>query len=33
VMLVDESFVFQEDAAKHLYTGVTRAAISLTVVR
>lgn len=33
VMLVDESFVFQEDAAKHLYTGVTRAAVNLTVVR
>lgn len=33
VLLFDESFVFQEDSRKHLYTGVTRAAIKLTVVR
>lgn len=33
VLLFDESFIFGEDEAKHLYTGVTRAAINLTVVR
>lgn len=33
VLLVDESKVFVEDAQKHLYTGVTRAAIRLVIVR
>lgn len=33
VMLFDESFAFRDDAARHLYTGVTRAAERLTVVR
>jgi exodeoxyribonuclease-5 len=32
VVLHDESGVFREDAAKHLYTGITRAAKRLTVV-
>ncbi len=32
VVLFDESGVFREDAAKHLYTGITRAAEKLTVV-
>jgi exodeoxyribonuclease-5 len=32
VMLLDESFVFREDARKHLYTGITRAAERVTVV-
>ena len=32
VLLYDESHVFREDAAKHLYTGVTRAAERVTVI-
>ena len=32
VLLFDESRVFREDAAKHLYTGITRAADKVTVV-
>lgn len=32
VVLVDESSVFREDADKHLYTGLTRAAENLTVL-
>lgn len=32
VLLFDESGVFREDAAKHLYTGLTRAAERVTVV-
>lgn len=32
VYLFDESFVFREDAARWLYTGVTRAAEKITVV-
>lgn len=32
VLLIDESRVFREDASKHLYTGITRAAESVTVV-
>lgn len=32
VVLVDESSVFREDADKHLYTGVTRAAETLKVL-
>lgn len=32
VMLFDESSVFREDATKHLYTGITRAAERITVV-
>lgn len=32
VLLFDESAVFREDAAKHLYTGITRAAERVTVV-
>lgn len=32
VLLFDESSVFREDAAKHLYTGLTRAAERITVV-
>lgn len=32
VVLFDESHVFREDAAKHLYTGITRAAERVTVV-
>lgn len=32
VMLFDESDVFREDRAKHLYTGITRAAERITVV-
>lgn len=32
VLLFDESAVFREDAAKHLYTGLTRAADKVTVV-
>lgn len=32
VLLFDESSVFRENAAKHLYTGVTRAAEKVTVV-
>ena len=33
VMLFDESFAFRENAARWLYTGITRAASRLTVVR
>lgn len=32
VLLFDESSVFRDDAAKHIYTGVTRAAEKVTVV-
>ena len=32
VVLFDESYAFHEDAAKHLYTGLTRAAERITVV-
>lgn len=32
VLLIDESYVFVEDARKHIYTGITRAARNLTVV-
>lgn len=32
VLLFDESFVFRQDADKHLYTGITRAAEGITVV-
>jgi len=32
VLLFDESHAFREDAAKHLYTGITRAAERVTVV-
>lgn len=32
VVLFDESHVFREDSAKHLYTGITRAADRVTVV-
>lgn len=32
VLLFDESFVFRSDADKHLYTGLTRAAETITVV-
>lgn len=32
VMLFDESDVFREDRAKHLYTGITRAAERITVI-
>ena len=32
VVLFDESYAFREDAAKHLYTGLTRAAERITVV-
>lgn len=32
VLLFDESFVFGEDRVKHFYTGVTRAAVNLTVI-
>lgn len=32
VLLFDESSVFQESAARHLYTGITRAAEKVTVV-
>ena len=32
VLLFDESGAFREDAAKHLYTGITRAAERVTVV-
>lgn len=32
VLLFDESAVFRDDAAKHLYTGLTRAAERVTVV-
>ncbi len=33
VVLFDESGVFREDARRHLYTGLTRAAERLTIVR
>lgn len=33
VLLFDESNVFVDDSTKHLYTGITRAAVNLTVVR
>ncbi len=33
VMLFDESFAFRENRARWLYTGITRAATKLTVVR
>jgi exodeoxyribonuclease-5 len=33
VVLFDESYAFREDGARWLYTGVTRAAESLTLVR
>jgi len=33
VLLYDESSVFREDAARHLYTGITRAAERITVAR
>lgn len=32
VLLYDESHVFREDSAKHLYTGITRAAERVTVI-
>jgi hypothetical protein len=32
VLLFDESRQFGKDASKHLYTGITRAAKTLTVV-
>lgn len=32
VLLFDESSVFKEDKAKHLYTGITRAAEKITIV-
>ena len=32
VLLFDESRVFRENADKHLYTGITRAAEKVTVV-
>jgi len=32
VVVFDESRTFREDAAKHLYTAVTRAAEKVTVV-
>ncbi len=32
VVLVDESSVFKEDCDKHLYTGITRAAETLTIL-
>ena len=32
-MLFDESFAFREHRARWLYTGVTRAAVRLTIVR
>jgi ATP-dependent exoDNAse (exonuclease V) alpha subunit len=32
VLLFDESFAFRDDYAKHLYTGITRAAEKVTVV-
>lgn len=32
VLLYDESHVFREDAKKHLYTGITRAAERVTVI-
>jgi exodeoxyribonuclease-5 len=32
VFLYDESAIFRDDAAKHLYTGITRAAEKVTVV-
>ncbi|MEY8688412.1 MAG: ATP-dependent RecD-like DNA helicase [Leptothrix sp. (in: b-proteobacteria)] len=32
VLLFDESSVFREDAARHLYTGITRAAEKLTII-
>lgn len=32
VVLIDESAVFKEDCDKHLYTGITRAAETLTVL-
>jgi len=33
VMLFDESFAFRENRARWLYTGITRAATRITVVR
>lgn len=33
ILLFDESHVFREDAAKHLYTGITRAAERVTVIQ
>jgi exodeoxyribonuclease-5 len=33
VMLFDESFAFRENRARWLYTGITRAAARVTVVR
>lgn len=37
VYLIDESFVWEKtshaDVVKHLYTGITRAAETLTIVR
>jgi exodeoxyribonuclease-5 len=32
-MLFDESFAFRENRARWLYTGITRAASRLTIVR
>jgi exodeoxyribonuclease V len=32
VVLFDESFAFKEDRARHLYTGITRAAERITIV-
>lgn len=33
VLVIDQSHVFREDARKHLYTAITRASESVTVVR
>src|SRR5690606_26526405 len=33
VYLFDESYVFREEAARWLYTGITRAAETITIVR
>ena len=33
VVLFDESFAFREDRHRWLYTGITRAAETLTIVR
>jgi len=33
VVVLDESFVFKQDAARHLYTAITRAAERVVVAR
>ncbi len=33
VYLFDESYAFREDRARHLYTAITRAAETITIVR